>query len=1008
MMFKKAILWSALVVLFGWASISQALVIGDWEDDLQSWELIAFNPDDGSTCDGMTTDFSTTGVTLGGKSLRVSVPCGNWKKMMRISIQSMPELVEAFRNGKTFQIDVTRLTSEWTGDPSNGHSGLHFIINAGGDGWSVWYNGLGDPDDTGSGYQGWWKYDQGDRTQTVTWDYSGVLPQMEFDNIWWLELWVISNYDDAYATGGVYYFDNARIPAFTKASEPEPADGATEVKRDPTLIWKSGEYAGTHDVYFGTDLDEVTNATKDDLASTPGVTYASVDVNSFTPDALELGKTYYWRVDEINDLNPDSPWIGEIWSFTVGDFLVIDDFEDYNNFSPYTIWESWIDGFGVDENGSVVGHDLGSTVDPGEYYVELDTVHTGDQAMPYYYENDFKYSEATMTLEGAKRDWTREGVERLSLWYYGYPASQGNFVESPQGTYTMTGAGRDIWNTADEFHYAYRMLNGVGSITARVSAIESVDPNQSLHEWAKAGVMIRSTLDPNSAHGIMCVTGDQGISFQYRGSAASTSTNQSHLDTVSARPHWVRIERDFSGNVIAWHADDAGGSAGTWMMVDQALVELGTDVYIGLALTSHQRYIPARATFTEVSTTGNVTGDFTNIDIGIRSNEPEQMFVSIANAGGDPVVETNPDGDAALVNEWTEWSIPLTDFEGIDLSDVDQISLGFGSEGNNQAGGSGLVYFDDIRLYRKSCALNLRSADFAAADFAPLGSPGGDCVVDYQELELLAADWLMGDVLLDAENRAANPAAYYPMNAGSGAVAVDATGNGHDGTIIGDNVQWVSSQAVFDQALEFPGAAPNYVDVGTWNPSEETGELSIAVWANWAGYNGGWQGLMGKRDAWDNQGSEMMWHLEIGRDSNEVGFARGGSYPGGNYLMEVGEWTHVAVTFDGVTATTYINGAENGSGDFSFGPKTDAALVIGCVGANGSNPFNGVLDEVYIFDRAISAEEVAHLAALSPGELLVPLSSPADVSSDEPDGSKVVNFKDFAVIAEYWLEEELF
>jgi hypothetical protein len=89
---------------------------------------------------------------------------------------------------------------------------------------------------------------------------------------------------------------------------------------------------------------------------------------------------------------------------------------------------------------------------------------------------------------------------------------------------------------------------------------------------------------------------------------------------------------------------------------------------------------------------------------------------------------------------WHEWNIDLAIFDacGVELTDVEYIYLGFGS-GN----GSGTVYFDDIQLYPPRCILSKRSADFTKADYAPAGNPAGDCKIDYQELEIMAGNWLM-------------------------------------------------------------------------------------------------------------------------------------------------------------------------------------------------------------------------------------------------------------------------
>jgi hypothetical protein len=112
--------------------------------------------------------------------------------------------------------------------------------------------------------------------------------------------------------------------------------------------------------------------------------------------------------------------------------------------------------------------------------------------MPVSYDNNkqgfAKYSEVEHKLTD-QRDWTEQGVTELSLWFRGYPASVGSFVEGPAGTFTMTASGADIWAVngveADEFHFAYKTLSGAGSIIAKVNSI------QNTNDWAKAGVMIR-------------------------------------------------------------------------------------------------------------------------------------------------------------------------------------------------------------------------------------------------------------------------------------------------------------------------------------------------------------------------------------------------------------------------------------------------------------------------------------------------------------------------------------
>jgi hypothetical protein len=221
------------------------------------------------------------------------------------------------------------------------------------------------------------------------------------------------------------FVPQAALSPPVKASSPSPSNGATGTKMTPILRWGPGESAVSHEVYFGTDANSVANADK----TSPEYKGANaLGDESYDPDKLAWHTTYYWRVDEVNDLNPNSPWIGNIWSFTTGDFLVIDDFEDYNA-GENQIWYSWIDGLGYGAPGTEPyhpGNGTGAAVgdENTPSYTEETIVHGGRQAMPLAYDNNkqgyAKYSEAELTLI-APRDWTEEGVEELSLWFYGDP-----------------------------------------------------------------------------------------------------------------------------------------------------------------------------------------------------------------------------------------------------------------------------------------------------------------------------------------------------------------------------------------------------------------------------------------------------------------------------------------------------------------------------------------------------------------------------------------------------------
>jgi hypothetical protein len=103
-----------------------------------------------------------------------------------------------------------------------------------------------------------------------------------------------------------------------EAYRPKPADGAVQPETSATLSWRTGASAASHDVYFGENFDDVNDGTGGTFRGNQAETsFAVGSPESAYPQGLVRGVTYYWRIDEVNDLNPNNPWKGDVWSFTV-------------------------------------------------------------------------------------------------------------------------------------------------------------------------------------------------------------------------------------------------------------------------------------------------------------------------------------------------------------------------------------------------------------------------------------------------------------------------------------------------------------------------------------------------------------------------------------------------------------------------------------------------------------------------------------------------------------------
>ena len=794
------------------------------------------------------------------------------------------------------------------------------------------------------------------------------------------------------------------------AWNPSPADGSVPFIEEATPIsWTPGDSAVQHDVYLGTSEMPVVDA---DISDTTGIYQGRQDPDNYAPlETLEFSETYYWRVDEV-EADGTTVHKGRVWSFTIANFIVVDDFEDYNDWTPNEIFNTWMDGWGNPANGSIVGYpnpDFGL----GEHYAETSIVHWGNQAMPYFYDNSIGHSEATMTL-GATRDWTKHGVKALSLWHIGYPVSVGSFTEEPPGVYTL--AARTIGNISgqsDEFHFGYQQLNGAGSIIVKVDWVQDADDN------AQAGVMIRDSLEPNSAHAaVLLETGDLAtepeVSFDRRAARAAGTTSTTAAGIMA--PQWLKLERDLAGNVTGAYSAD--GIA--WTDLGGELITLSSPMYIGLVVASENADVTCTAQFSNVTMTG-ASGLWMNQDVGILANEPVPMYVAVANSGRAPAVVYHDDPDATRINTWTEWNIDLKQFadQGVNLANVDSISIGFGDKNNPQPGGAGTMFFDDIRLYRPRCMLELLRP---AADF------DNNCLVDYLDLETMLSDWLQSDSVV--ANAAPDPAGlvlHYKFDGD----ARDSSGNNHHGipeagpTYVDGKFGQAIHLDGFDDYVAIP-ADVNYtgtdyseVTVCAWvRTTDEEGQIvSFDRSENWRLEIGG---SYSNGTAWYAGGPGLVgWHVYT--STGQVDTENHPGWPANTGRVDDGQWHHLAGVFDNGTLTIYIDGNPRepyfGGSTFGYGRYTRYGFLG--TGSEASYPpptgrqngpyLEADLDEVYIYSRALSTTEIRYLADDTPddGELYVPVPSIANISDEETPLSRSVNFKDYALLAEQWLDEVL-
>jgi hypothetical protein len=343
---------------------------------------------------------------------------------------------------------------------------------------------------------------------------------------------------------------------FTSAWAPKPSNGAADVMRDINLIWRPGNYTVQHDVYFGTDWDDVNDAN-----TTSAVYIDRRGPNEYDPGLLQMSTTYYWRIDEINDANVDSPWKGNVWKFTVANFLVIDDMESYSAISGSgnEIFDTWDDGF-ANMTWSQIALEYGSGA---IVYGGYQAMRVGYQniAFPYYSEIDANTTGPQPGNLSIGIDWTVGGVKALTLFFHGLA---GNAAE-PMYVHLEDGSS----NTAVAYY---------GDMGEDINDVNEEEWHQwdiALSDFSDSGVILTNVAKVR-------------IGFGDRGDPVAGGSGQVFFDDIRLYPPrcapWiVKPAADFSNNCIVDMAD-IGIMADNWLRTDRQFdpyVDPGTADLVG-------------------------------------------------------------------------------------------------------------------------------------------------------------------------------------------------------------------------------------------------------------------------------------------------------------------------------------------------------------------------------------------------------------------------------------------
>ncbi len=718
----------------------------------------------------------------------------------------------------------------------------------------------------------------------------------------------------------------------TDAFNPVPEDGATDVARDVNLAWSPGLWADQHIVYFGTDFDKVDTMNED---ANQGIQ----DGNTFDPTPLggqlDLGKTYYWRIVEVNDgfVNPgggvpNPPWNGDVWSFTVTGYATNPSpFDGERNVPFVGTTLSWTPGTDSNSHDVYFGTDssavASATTSSAEFETNTDTNSHPPGAMlfgkKYYWRID-EVNEAAGTL-------VKGNVWSFTVAEY-YPVDE---FETYANNSELAAIWKDFW------------VNGTGAEVFVVT-------------------------DANFTE---------------------------------------------DGNAMEYSYDNATPGYGYY---SEAYADIGD-----LGITSNWTHSGLEVLCLSF--------------MGKKGNALDDMYVALTDGSNVTGKVLYPDVNEVAIG-WTgfrEWNIELQDFvddNSVDITDVSRITIGFGDKA---AGGTGIVWFDNIRLYPPRCRPEMAFAE-GSFDWDPA------CKVDNSDLAMLAErDWLMsatGNITATAPNSISLVGWWKMDDNAKNTTVADSSAYAHHGVFHDPGkAPGINTEKHHDPccvegtgSLTFDGY-DDHVELPALNLDSNTVTMSAwvkrdgaqAMYAGFlycfydpndpcdpnapgtgAGLGLGSGGTYGFRDwgPWEiNHELCYFWSADMSE------YAEGWTWDWHtNLVVPDDEWVMATLVVEPTKASIYMyDGELQVATNYTthYEELWNGKAHIGDQMQYAERKFKGNIDDVRIYSYSLEPAEVLYMALQGPGSQYLELAS----WRTDADGDNTINFKDFGIMADNWLAE---
>ncbi len=762
----------------------------------------------------------------------------------------------------------------------------------------------------------------------------------------------------------------AIAPNQAGAKKPVPDNGVADVLRNSSVAWTPGKYAVTHNLYFGDNFADVNTAT------TP---LAILDVNTYDPGRLEFDKTYFWRVDEVNGAPDRTVFKGDIWSFTAEPYSIQIPGSDIvatasSMSDDVSTPDRTLDGSGLGEDNAHViqtetmWFSAMGDMDPWIQY-EFDGVKklntmkvwnsnssaegfigygVKDVSIEYstdgetwtVFEDVNEFSRASGTPAYNQYDEVAFGGIAAKMVRLNIQSNFGGFLQS----YSLSEVQFAMIPTAARTPVPASGTTGIapndtlswraGREAAQSTVYLSTDANEVGDGLAPSATSLTSSLDLS--------TFDIGLGDTYYWRV--DEVNEAETDSVWSGPVWnfstvaALVVEDFEsyGNdspdrpFQAW-LDGFGYSADEFFSTGYGGNGTGAGIGHDIWSVASPHYNGSIMETTNALFGSDQSMPFYYANSGGVASQTERTFavaqnwtlggaqtLSVPFAGqagntGTLYVKINNTKltyphDAANITSgvWQTWNIDLT---SMNVQNVTKLQIGV-----DGSGASGMLLIDDIKLHAEA-----------------------------------------GEVITPVDPGDANLVGAWSFNEGSGTSTADASGNGRSGTII--DATW--DQGIQGSALLFGETA--YVETG-YAGITGTGSRTCSAWVKTVEAD---RTIL----SWGLNTTGKKWRMRLDATGGLRVEVNGGFNFGQAFLAD-DEWHHVAVTLadDGTPDVSetllYVDGLPEATRDIQSTPiDTDPTgeIRIGLSPYHTSG-FIGLIDDVKVYDRALSAAEVRSLA----------------------------------------------